>query len=89
MKKRNFLQNLSPTIRKLASVASVSITIFPAIPLGKPQHRALENFLAKKEVSKYAIQDLKCRLGTTPNAENNIKTPQVDFETNTDATEPG
>ena len=42
LKIRKFLQNPSPTIRKLASVVGSVISIFPAIPLGKLHYRALE-----------------------------------------------
>ena len=42
LKIRKFLQNLSPTIRKLASVVGSVISIFPAVPLGKLHYQALE-----------------------------------------------
>ena len=42
MKIRKFLQNLSPTIRNLASIVGSVISIFPAVPLGKLHYQALE-----------------------------------------------
>ena len=42
LKIRTFLQNPSPTIRKLASVVGSVISIFPTIPLGKLHYQALE-----------------------------------------------
>ena len=102
LKIRKFLQNPSPTIRKLASVVGSVISIFPAIPLGKLHYRALEkekisllkekcgNYEAKiLSLNKHAIEDLKWWLGAIPNAKNNINTPQTDFEINTDASETG
>ena len=37
-----FLENKSPTIRKLASVIDSVISLFPAIPFGKLHYKALE-----------------------------------------------
>ena len=42
LKIRKFIQNPSPTIRKLASAVGSVISIFPAIPLGKLHYRALK-----------------------------------------------
>ena len=41
------------------------------------------NYEAKiLSLNKHAIEDLKWWLGATPNAKNNINTPQADFEIN-------
>ena len=37
-----FLENKSPTIRELSSVTGSVISMFPAIPFGKLNYRALE-----------------------------------------------
>ena len=42
LKISKFLQNPSPTIRELASVAGLAISIFLEIQLGKLYYRALE-----------------------------------------------
>ena len=102
LKIRKFLQNPSPTIRKLAFVVGSVISIFPAIPLGKLHYRALEkekisllkekcgNYEAKiLSLNKHAIEDLKWWLGAIPNAKNNINTPQADFVINIDVSETG
>ena len=102
LKIRKFLQNPSPIIRKLASVVGSVISIFPAKSLGKLHYPALEkekisllkekcgNYEAKiLSLNKHAIEDLKWWLGATPNAKNNINTPQADFEINTVASGSG
>ena len=48
------------------------------------------NYKAKiLSLNKHAIEALKCWLGAIPNVKNNINTPQVDFEINTDTSETG
>ena len=102
LKIRKFLQNLSPNIRKLASIVGSVISIFPAMPLGKLHYQALKkekisllkenygNYESKiLSLIKHTIEDLKWWLGDIPNAENTTNTPQVDFEINTDACETG
>ena len=42
LKIKKFLQNLSPTIRKLVQIVGSVISIFPAVPLGKLLYRTLE-----------------------------------------------
>ena len=101
LKIRTFLQNPSPTIRKLASVVGSVISIFPTIPLGKLHYRALEkekipslkekcgNYESKILCLNNATEDLKWWLGAIPNDINNINTPQAGFEINTDASKTG
>ena len=42
LKIRRLLENKFPTIRELASVIASVISLFPAIPFGKLDYRALE-----------------------------------------------
>ena len=67
------------------------MSIFPAVPLGKLQHRALKkqkiHQAKSSSVNKHAINDLKWWVGAIPNAENNINTPKIHFEINIDASE--
>ena len=94
LKIRNFLQKPSPTISKLALIVESVISIFPAIPLRKLHHRALEkekiSLLKEKcenyepkilSLNKHVIEDLKRWLGVIP--------LQVDSEINTDVIETG
>lgn len=85
------LKNPSSTIWKLASIVGSVMSIFPAVPLGKLQHRALEKHKIHKakssSVNKHAIDDLEWWVGAIPNAENNINTPKIHFEINIDASE--
>lgn len=85
------LKNPSSAIWKLASIVGSVMSIFPAVPLGKLQHRALEKHKIHKakssSVNKHAIDDLEWWVGAIPNAENNINTPKIHFEINIDASE--
>ena len=59
LKKKKFLQNPSPTIRKLASIVGSVISIFPAVVLIKLHYQVFEKqkiSLHKEECGNYKVK---------------------------------
>ena len=87
------LENKSPTIRELDSVIGSVISLFPAIPFGKLNYRALEkdktnalkmfagNFDKQiSQISYEASMELHWWFKKIPKACTNIHVPKVDFD---------
>ena len=102
LKIRRLLENKSPTIRELASVIASVILLFPAIPFGKLDYRALEkdkinaskNFAGNfdKQISQISYEawtELHWFLKEIPKARTNIHLPKVDFVIHTETSQAG
>ena len=102
LKLRRFLENKSPTTGELASVIGLVISLFPAIPFGKLNYRALEkdktNALKKfigyfdKQISQISYKlsmELHWWLKEIPKACTNIHLSKVEFVIHTDGSQTG